>query len=74
MHVMGYIKNSLDYGLTYYCDSEISPTAYVDADYGGCRDTRRSRAVHRTIYGVRPYNYGTCTVTGSPYTVTVNIF
>ena len=42
MHVIGYIKNSLDYGLTYSRDSDLSPTAYVDADYGGCRDTRRS--------------------------------
>jgi Reverse transcriptase (RNA-dependent DNA polymerase)/GAG-pre-integrase domain/gag-polypeptide of LTR copia-type len=42
MHVIGYIKNTLDYGLTYYRDSDLSPIAYVDADYGGCRDTRRS--------------------------------
>ena len=42
MHVIGYIKNTLDYGLTYYRDSDLSPIAYVDADYGGCKDTRRS--------------------------------
>ena len=42
MHVVGYIKNTLDLGLTYSRDSDISPMAYVDADYGGCRDTRRS--------------------------------
>ena len=42
MHVIGYIKNTLDYGLTYSRDSELSPTAFVDADYGGCMDTRRS--------------------------------
>jgi hypothetical protein len=42
LHVMGYIKNTIDYGLTYSRDSDISPTAFVDADYGGCRDTRRS--------------------------------
>ena len=42
MHVMGYIKNTIDHGLTYSRDSELSPMAYVDADYGGCRDTRRS--------------------------------
>ncbi len=41
-HVIGYIKNTLDYGLTYSRDGEISPLAYVDADYGGCRDTKRS--------------------------------
>ena len=42
LHVVGYIKNTIDFGLTYSRDSEISPMAYVDADYGGCRDTRRS--------------------------------
>ena len=42
MHVMGYIKNTLDYGLTYSRESDLSPIAFVDADYGGCKDTRRS--------------------------------
>jgi len=42
MHVVGYIKNTLDYGLTYSRDAELTPLAYVDADYGGCRDTKRS--------------------------------
>jgi hypothetical protein len=44
MHVIGpgYIKNTIDYGITYSRDHDISPTAYVDSDYGGCRDTRRS--------------------------------
>jgi hypothetical protein len=42
LHVIGYIKNTIDYGLTYSRDFDLSPTAYVDADYGGCKDTRRS--------------------------------
>src|SRR5258707_13844818 len=42
LHVVGYIKNTMDYGLTYFRDAELTPLAYVDADYGGCRDTRRS--------------------------------
>jgi hypothetical protein len=42
LHVIGYIKNTLDYGLTYSRDFDLTPTAYVDADYGGCRDSRRS--------------------------------
>ena len=41
MHVIGYIKNTLDYGLTYSCDFELSLHAFIDADYGGCRDTQR---------------------------------
>ena len=42
MHVIGYIKNTMDYGLTYSREDDLSPIAFVDADYGGCRDTRRS--------------------------------
>lgn len=38
-HVIGYIKNTLDYGLTYSQDFDISPTAFANADYGGCKDT-----------------------------------
>jgi len=39
MHVVGYIKNTLDYGLTYCHDADLTLTAFVDSDYGGCRDT-----------------------------------
>ena len=42
MHVMGYVKNTLNYGLTYSRDADLSPMAFVDADYGGCKDTRQS--------------------------------
>ena len=42
LHVVGYIKSTLDLGLMYSRDYDISPTAFVDADFGGCRDTRRS--------------------------------
>lgn len=36
LHVIGYIKNTLDYGLTYSREHELSLTAFVNADYGGC--------------------------------------
>ena len=39
MHVIGYVRNTLDYGLTYNCDADLTPIAFVDSDYGGCRDT-----------------------------------
>jgi len=42
LHVVGYVRNTIDYGLTYSRDADLTPLAYVDADYGGCRDTRRS--------------------------------
>ena len=46
MHVIEYIRNTIDYGLTYLCDADLSPTAFADADYGGCRDTHRSTSGH----------------------------
>ena len=42
LHVVGYIKNTIDFGITYSRDGDLNPIAYADADYGGCRDTRRS--------------------------------
>lgn len=42
MHVIGYIKNTLDYGLTYSQDSDLTPSAFVDTNYGGCQDTCHS--------------------------------
>ena len=39
MHVIGYIKNTLDYGLTYSRNFDLTPLAFVDADYEGCKDT-----------------------------------
>ena len=42
LHVIGYVRNTMNYGLTYSRDMDLTPIAYVDADYGGCHDTRRS--------------------------------
>jgi transposase InsO family protein len=56
-HVIGYIKNTLDYGLTYSRDADFSPHAYVDADYGGCRDTRRSTSGYVFIMAGGPVTW-----------------
>ena len=42
LHTVGYIKNTLDFRLSYSREYDLSPHAYVDADYGGFRDTCRS--------------------------------
>jgi hypothetical protein len=39
MHVVGYVWNTIDYGLTYSCKGDLSPLRYTDTDYGGCCDT-----------------------------------
>jgi transposase InsO family protein len=57
MHVVGYIKNTLDYGLTYSRDADLSPHAFVDADYGGCKDTRRSTSGYVFIMAGGPVTW-----------------
>lgn len=41
-HTLGYVKGTLDYSITYYRDGNLRPHGYVDADYAGDSDTRRS--------------------------------
>ena len=57
MHVVGYIKNTIDYGITYSRDYDISPYAFVDADYGGCRDTRCSTSGYVFIMAGGPVSW-----------------
>jgi len=54
---LGYIKNTIDYGLTYSRDSDLSPHAFVDADYGGCKDTRRSTSGYVFIMAGGPVTW-----------------
>jgi hypothetical protein len=42
MHVLGYLKGTLDYKITYHHGVSIIPVGFFDADYAGCLDTRRS--------------------------------
>ena len=57
MHVIGYIKNTIDYGITYSRDYNISPYAFVDTDYGGCRDTHRSTSGYVFIMAGGPVSW-----------------
>jgi len=41
-HVLGYIKGTLDYGITYRVGSSMDPVGFVDSDFAGCKNTRRS--------------------------------
>ena len=57
MHIIGYIKNTLGYGLTYSQDAELSPCTYVDTDYGGCWDTCWSTSGYVFIMAGRPVTW-----------------
>jgi len=41
-YVLAYVKGTIDYGITYKGGGSLQPHGYVDLDYAGCRDTRRS--------------------------------
>ena len=42
LHVLGYVKGTVDYKLTYskQLNNNIKPSGYVDADFGGDLDTQ----------------------------------
>lgn len=44
LHVLAYVKATLDYKIVYSrsLGGSITPVGYIDADYGGDLDTRRS--------------------------------
>ncbi len=39
LHVLGYMKGTMDYGIVFSHDQALTPIVFVDADYGGCHDT-----------------------------------
>lgn len=45
-HTMAYVKATMGYGITYYRDTSILPFGFVDADYAGDTDLRRSTEGH----------------------------
>ena len=42
LHILVYVKVTLDYGITYRSDGTLRPIGYVNASYGHCTDTGRS--------------------------------
>ncbi|GJR37919.1 retrovirus-related pol polyprotein from transposon TNT 1-94 [Tanacetum coccineum] len=48
-----YLRGTVNRGLWYPKDSSIALTAYADADYVGCQDTRRSTSVCMQLLGDR---------------------
>jgi hypothetical protein len=44
LHMLAYIKGTIDYSITYHRGTPITPITYVDASYADDFDTRRSTA------------------------------
>jgi hypothetical protein len=44
LHLMAYVKGTLDYSITYHRGTPITPVTYADASYADDFDTRRSTA------------------------------
>jgi hypothetical protein len=49
--VLRYIRGTLDFGLHLHACSSTTPTAYSDADWVGCPDSRRSTSGYCVYYG-----------------------
>jgi hypothetical protein len=42
LHVLRYLKGTIDLKITYAADEPLTPVGYADSDLGGCLDTGRS--------------------------------
>ncbi|GKC65553.1 hypothetical protein Tco_1098151 [Tanacetum coccineum] len=51
--IFRYLKGTVNRGLWYLKDSSIALTAYANADYAGCQDTRRSTSRCMQLLGDR---------------------
>nr|GFB49764.1 copia protein [Tanacetum cinerariifolium] len=49
--IFRYLKGTLNMGLLYSKDSGFTLTAFADADYAGCQDTRRSTSGYAQFLG-----------------------
>jgi hypothetical protein len=49
--ILRYLRGTLDYGLTILRSSPTSLTAYTDADWAGCPDTRKSTSGYGVFLG-----------------------
>ena len=60
MHVLQYLKGTLHYKITYGGEgfTSLAPIGYVDADYAGDTDTRRSCAGHVFVQAGGPTAWG----------------
>jgi len=52
-HALSYVKGTLDYGITYFCNSSFYPFGYINSDYAGDVDRRKSTEGHMFFVGGR---------------------
>ncbi|GJR23639.1 retrovirus-related pol polyprotein from transposon TNT 1-94 [Tanacetum coccineum] len=67
--IFRYLKGTINMGLWYSKDIDMSLTAYADADHAGCQDTRRSTSGSAKFLGDKlvswPYKKQKCTAISS---------
>jgi len=56
-HVLAYIKGTKHYGIIYRGSEKLSSTGFVDSDYAGCKDTRRSTEGNIFIVAGEPVSW-----------------
>jgi len=55
--VLAYIKGTKHYGITYRGSEKLSLTGFVDSDYAGCKDIRRSTEGNIFIVAGEPVSW-----------------
>ncbi|GJY58825.1 retrovirus-related pol polyprotein from transposon TNT 1-94 [Tanacetum coccineum] len=55
--IFQYLKGTINTGLWYSKDTDMSLTAYVDADHAGCQDTRRSSSGSAQFLGDKMFSW-----------------
>ena len=56
-HTLAYVKETIDYGITYRGGGTLNPIGYVDSDYAGCKDTRHSTEGNVFIVADKPVSW-----------------
>ncbi len=57
--ILRYLKGTINFGISFISTSSSTLTGYVDSDWAGCPDTRRSTMGHCIFLGANPISWST---------------
>jgi len=58
-HTMAYVKDTTEYGITYYCRSSLQPVGFTDSDFANDKDIRCLTDGHVFYVGGGPVSWST---------------
>lgn len=57
MHMIGYVKATINYGITYSRECQLKLSGFMNFDYEGCHDTKQSTSGYVFTMASRPVAY-----------------